>query len=71
MKTITDKMFYCKKQVRFLVSPVSWIHPDPNQKIYGSYLKLFNIEVKYPNARINSVFDKQTDVEIEIKNISI
>ena len=64
------KILYCKKQIRFLISPVSWIHPD--KKSYGSYLKVFTIEVKYPNARIKSIFDMNQElIEMELINISI
>ncbi len=69
-KSANDKVFYCKKQIRLLVTPVTWI--EPTKKLFGSYLKLHTIEVKYPGAKINSVFDRgQTEMELEIINISI
>lgn len=69
-KKISNKLFYCNKQVSFLVSPVTWI--NESTKMYGSYLKLYTMEIKYVNAKINSVYDKvRSAVELEITNITI
>ncbi|ARF09547.1 hypothetical protein Indivirus_1_170 [Indivirus ILV1] len=64
------KIFYCKKQIRLLVTPVSWI--DNVGKIYGTELYIYIIEVKYPNATIKSILDtNEREMELEITNISI
>ena len=62
-------MYYCKKQARFLVCPISYI--CESNKTYGTHLNIYTIEIKYPGAKIRSVFDGQDTVENEVINISI
>lgn len=60
---IFDRIFNEKKQVRLLITPITWI--DEEKMIYGSYLNILMMEVKYKNAKINSILDQN---EISVKN---
>lgn len=67
---VDKKVFYCKKEIRLLLSPMVWL--DPKTKKYGFAIKIYTIEVKYPNMKITSVFDnKQINVSDEITHIQI
>jgi hypothetical protein len=63
-----DRILTNNKQMRLLMSPTTWIMNGQ----YGSYLNIFMIEVKYKNAKIQSVLDKkEVNMRKEIINISI
>lgn len=63
------KIFYCKKEIRFMVSPMVYINTE--KKRYGFALQIYTIEVKYPDKEICSVFNREINVEREVTKISI
>jgi hypothetical protein len=58
-----------QKEIRYIISPQSYI--DVNGK-YGSSLRIISMEIKYQNAKIDSVLDKsEQSVKEEILSIQI
>ena len=56
--------------MRMLIEPFAWI--NLSNKTYGSYLNIMIMEVKYKNAKIYSILDKnEISVKPEIINIEI
>jgi hypothetical protein len=59
-----------KKEIRFLLAPTSWC--NVNSRIGGSYLQIYGMEVKYQNARINSLLELREHIIMPvIKEIAI
>ena len=52
---IFNRILTQHKQIRLLLSPITWI--NESEKIYGSYLNIFMMEVKYDKSKIHSLLD--------------
>ena len=67
---IFDRILTDNKEIRMLFEPFAWINLTNNT--YGSYLGIIMIEVKYKNAKIYSVLDKnETSMKTEVINVEI
>lgn len=67
---IFDRILNNKKQIRLILAPMSWV--NEKEMIYGSYLNIFTIEVKYKFWKVNSVLDQnETSVKRTVKKINI
>lgn len=64
------KFLWKGKEMRFILRPITWISKSSN--IYGSKLMIEKMEVKFKDAKIDSLIDKNTrDIIPNIKNITI
>ena len=70
LSNIFDRILADNKEMRMLIEPFAWI--NLSNKTYGSYLNIMMIEVKYKNAKIYSMLDKnEISMKPEIINIEI
>ena len=67
---LLHRVLTSSKQVRFLLTPVTWLNTGTHG--YGSYLKIISMEIKFKNAKIFSQLDQnENNVANDIGTITI